>query len=177
MVDAYIGEIRMFAGNFAPAGWALCQGQLMAISQNTALFSLLGTMYGGNGTSTFGLPNLCGTAPVAFGQGLGLQEWVQGESQGSEGVTLLTTEMPAHNHNVAAYSKSGDLDIPTNAYPANSQNANFEGNTIYAATTPNTTFSPMALAANGGSVPHNNMQPYLVVNYIIALQGVFPPRG
>ncbi|PZF74454.1 phage tail protein [Taibaiella soli] len=176
-MEPYVGEIRMFAGNFAPAGWALCQGQLMAIQQNTALFSLLGTMYGGNGTSTFGLPNLCGTAPVAFGQGNGLQEWAQGEVQGSEGVTLLTTEMPAHNHNIAANNQSGSVDIPTNAYPANSQDPQFNGNTIYATTAPNTTMNPMALGVTGGSVPHNNMQPYLVVNYIIALQGVFPPRS
>lgn len=177
MVDAYIGEIRMFAGNFAPAGWALCQGQIMPISQNTPLFSLLGTMYGGNGTSTFALPNLCGTAPVAYGQGNGLQEWVQGEVQGSEGVTLISTEMPAHNHNIAANSQPGIVDIPTNNYPANSQDSGFSGNTDYATTTPNTTLNPMALGVAGGSVPHNNMQPYLTVNYIIALQGVFPPRG
>lgn len=167
----------MFAGNFAPAGWALCQGQIMPISQNTPLFSLLGTMYGGNGTSTFALPNLCGTAPVAYGQGNGLQEWVQGEVQGSESVTLISTEMPAHNHNIAGNTVAGTVDDPTNAYPANSLDPSLVGIPIYDTATPNTTLNPMALGVGGGSVPHNNMQPYLTVNYIIALQGVFPPRG
>jgi microcystin-dependent protein len=176
MADQFVAEIRIFAGNFAPTGWALCNGQLMPISQNTALFSLLGTTYGGDGKSTFGLPNLQGAAPLAAGQGPGLSLRNLGESGGEQAVTLLGTEMPAHNHTALA-STAGGLDSPMNATWGESK----LGKTpmaLYAPAGPNNVaMSPQALAIAGGGQPHNNMPPYLCLTFIIALQGIFPSRG
>jgi microcystin-dependent protein len=165
----------MFAGNFAPRGWALCNGQLLPISQNTALFSLLGTFYGGDGKSTFALPNLQGSAPMHQGQGAGLSDRFLGEQSGSQFVTLIQSEMPAHSH--VAQSNTGGGN---NLSPANNV-----WSTLGTTRTPpplyqnaqNTTMSPQALSIAGGSLPHNNMSPYLVVTFIIAMQGVFPPRS
>jgi microcystin-dependent protein len=172
MSDPFVGEIRMFGGNFAPRGWALCNGQLLPISQNTALFSLLGTYYGGDGKTTFALPNLQGRVPLQQGQGPGLSDRVLGELGGEQAVTLLQSEMPAHNHTVGCDSGVGTVGPPTNGMWA----AGGRGRPSAYSATPNTIMAPNALAIAGGSLPHNNMQPYLCVTFIIALQGVFPPR-
>jgi microcystin-dependent protein len=175
MSNPFVAEIRIFAGNFAPTGWALCNGQLMPISQNTALFSLLGTTYGGDGKSTFALPNLQGSAPLQAGQGPGLSLRDLGEIGGEQNVTLLQTEMPAHNHTAQA-APSGNLPDPT----SNTWGAAQKGfGNLYIASDPNTNvqMNPFATSISGGNLPHNNMPPYLGLTFIIALQGVFPPRS
>lgn len=175
MSSPFVAEIRMFAGNFAPTGWAQCNGQLLPISQNTALFSLLGTFYGGDGKSTFALPNLQGCTPIAQGQGQGLSDRFLGETSGSEFITLIVSEMPAHTHSVKAYTGDpADSRIP-NATAA--LGVPSPGSLYNTATSPLGTMAPQAITAAGGSSPHNNMQPYLTVTFIIAMQGVFPPRG
>jgi microcystin-dependent protein len=176
MSSPFVAEIRIFAGNFAPTGWALCNGQLMPISQNTALFSLLGTTYGGDGKSNFALPNLQGSAPMQQGQGPGLSLRDLGETSGEQTVTLLQSEIPAHLHNVLAAPGGGGNNDPTsNAWASGAKGL---GN-LYSpsGTTSNVQMSPQALSISGGSQPHNNMMPYLGLTFIIALQGVFPPRG
>ncbi|MEO8436269.1 MAG: tail fiber protein [Pyrinomonadaceae bacterium] len=172
MSSPFVAEIKMFAGNFAPTGWALCDGQLLPISQNTALFSLLGTFYGGDGKSTFALPNLQNSAPMHPGQGSGLTERFLGEQSGSDFITLLEGEMPSHNHIANARTSLGNSQTPAAQTWAGSSIVKQYVNTV-----PNTPMSPQALAPTGGSLPHNNLQPYLVVTFIIALQGVFPPRS
>ncbi|MGH9722464.1 MAG: phage tail protein [Bryobacteraceae bacterium] len=174
MAEPFVAEIRIFAGNFAPKGWATCDGQLLPISQNTALFSLLGTSYGGDGKSTFALPNLQGSAPMHQGQGPGLSDRLLGEASGSQNVTLLVTEMPFHNHFLQAVN-----DAPLTPSPGPGvmwSNAGAVAQAFWGAN-PNVQLAPQALAPAGASLPHNNMQPYLVLTFIIALQGVFPPRG
>jgi microcystin-dependent protein len=175
MTDPFLAEIRMFGGNFAPNGWALCNGQLISISQNTALFSLLGTTYGGDGRVTFGLPDLQGAAPMQQGQGPGLSSRSLGDTSGVPDVTLLTTEMPAHTHQVNAVDASGDVTTPTNALWASAMLGRI-GTNIYSDATPSQMMNTMTTAITGGSQPHNNMPPYLCVNFIIALQGIFPQR-
>jgi microcystin-dependent protein len=173
MTDQFVAEIRVFPFNFAPTGWAQCNGQLLPISQNTALFSLLGTFYGGDGKSTFALPDLQGSAPLHQGQGNGLSEYFIGQVGGSESVTLLQSEMPFHSH-----SMNGATQDPALA-KALSPDASWslsQGGGIYQ-DAQNTQLSPQAVAPAGGSLPHNNMQPYLTLNFCIALQGIFPPRG
>lgn len=178
--DNFIGEIRIFAGNFAPNGWAFCDGQILPISQNTALFSLLGTNYGGNGNTTFALPNLNGRTPIGSGQGSGLTERYLGETGGVEFVQLNTLEIPAHQHTMNAIgtltlpssSVAGNSDSPANAYPATVSN----GYSATAGSTMKTTDYSIDLTGAGSSLPHNNLQPYLTVRYIIALQGIFPQR-
>jgi len=175
MADPFVAEVRIFPFNFAPKGWAWCNGQLLPLSQNTALFSLLGTTYGGDGKSTFALPDFQGSVVVGTGQGPGLTEYFEGEIGGSETVTLLESEMPAHNHFVRAYA--GDPADNRNPGPTKSLGAPSPGN-LYDPTT--TQLSPMAfqaLSPTGGSLPHNNMMPYLTFYFNIALQGVFPPRS
>jgi microcystin-dependent protein len=172
MSDPFVAEIRIFAGNFAPTGWALCNGQLMPISQNTALFSLLGTFYGGDGKSTFALPNLQGSAPMGQGEGPGLTPRALGEFGGEPFVTLLNSEMPSHNHFVQASNQIG-----TDRTPAGEDLARSKGMNLYG---PSGTIVPMSVDATtpqGNSLPHNNLQPFLVFTFIIALQGVFPPRS
>jgi len=169
----FVAEIRMFGFNFAPTGWAQCNGQLLPISQNTALFSLLGTFYGGDGKSTFALPNLQGSCALFWGQGPGLSLYDLGQQGGSEAVTLLQSEIPAHTHQVKAAPAliSGDTNIaPGNAFAKSSQ-----GNAYTPLANP-TNLAFQAVSVAGGDQPHNNMMPYLTVNYCIALQGVFPPR-
>ena len=163
-----------FAGNFAPRGWAMCDGQLMPISQNTALFSLLGTFYGGDGKSTFALPNLQGAFPMQWGQGPGLSDRFLGERGGVEQVTLVQSELPGHTHTGnAASSGSGHAD-PTNAVFASGQRGRPPA---YGPGTVTVAMSPLAVSVTGGSQPHNNLPPFLVVSYIIALQGIFPMRN
>jgi microcystin-dependent protein len=173
MADPFVAEIRIFPFNFPPKGWAWCNGQLLPLSQNTALFSLLGTTYGGDGKSTFALPNLMGSAPMHPGQGPGLSLHDLGEQGGRTAVTLLQSEIPVHNHTMRAEaSDPADVKLVNpNASFGVSQEAQ-----IYQ-TTADVQLAPEALAPAGGSLPHNNLQPYLTLYFNIALQGVFPPRG
>jgi microcystin-dependent protein len=174
MSDQFLGEIRMFGCNYAPFQWALCNGQIMSISQNTALFSLLGTNYGGNGTSNFGLPNLQGMAPMCYGQGSGLTPRVVGETGGASNVTVLLTEMPAHTHTMMAEVAPANLKTPTNATALGRSSTG----TIYQPTDGSlNSMSPQMIGFFGGNQPHSNMMPYLTVNFCIALAGIFPPRG
>lgn len=173
--DPFIGEIRIFAGNFSPRGWAFCAGQLLPISQNTALFSILGTTYGGDGKTTFALPDLRGRMPVGMGKGPGLTERALGEAGGQESVTLTEAQIPAHTHaiTVAADSTVATTDRPQGALPARNAAA------IPAfGKTSNSTLAPNAATAApaGGGAPHPNMPPFLGIGYIIALQGIFPAR-
>ena len=173
-MDPFVAEIRIFPFNFAPKGWAFCDGQLLPLSQNTALFSLLGTTYGGNGKSNFALPDLQGNAPMHPGQGPGLSLHDLGETGGSETVTLLESEIPSHNH---SYNARPTGAVPPQASPVG----------LAPARSNSRPYSPASVSANGqmnftgtgmsgGDQPHNNMMPYLTLNFCIALQGVFPPR-
>jgi microcystin-dependent protein len=172
VADPFVAEIRIFPFNFAPKGWAFCNGQLLPISQNTALFSLLGTTYGGDGKSTFALPNLQGAVPIHPGQGPGLSLYDLGQQGGAAAVTLLQSEIPAHSHT----SRADTIDVAdTNVPSPNASFAQSSGGTLYQAST-NTQLSPQALAPAGGGLPHNNLQPYLTLSFCIALQGIFPPR-
>ena len=173
-MDPFLAEIRIFAGTFAPTGWALCNGQLLPISQNTALFSLLGTTYGGNGTTTFALPNLQGAAPIHAGQGPGLSPRSLGEQGGEQAVTLLQTEMPVHSHTLLGTNQLQQLPDPANHTLARA-NANAYVQNPSAGSFAQ--MSPAAIGVAGGSLPHNNMPPFLTLTFIIALQGVFPARG
>lgn len=173
MADPFVAEIRIFPFNFAPKGWAWCNGQLLPISQNTALFSLLGTTYGGDGKSTFALPNLQGRAPMHPGQGPGLSQHFLGETGGSETVTLLESEMPSHTHPWSASGSDG-----TNQSPINEKMATGVGGiSMYAAPGSAANLNGQMVTSQGGGGPHNNMMPYLTFYFNIALQGVFPPRG
>lgn len=172
MSDPFVAEIRMFGGNFAPNGWAFCDGQLLPIAQNTALFSLLGTTYGGDGKSTFGVPDLRGRAPMHHGQGQGLTNRVLGESGGAESVTLTAAQIPSHTHNVALPSVN---TAATTSDPQNNLPARTPENT-YASTGTAVDMASATSGNSGGSQQHNNLQPYLTVSFIIALQGIFPPR-
>ena len=171
-MDPFVAEIRIFPFNFAPKGWAFCDGQLLPLSQNTALFSLLGTTYGGDGKSNFALPNMQGNAPMHPGQGPGLSLHDLGETGGSETVTLLESETPSHSHAVNASAAEGTTGNPSGQLVANGVGVN-----MYTTTFTATTLNPNAVGPAGGDQPHNNMQPYLTLNFNIALQGVFPPRG
>lgn len=175
--DPFVGEIQAVAYNFAPQGWALCNGQLMPISQNTALFSLLGTTYGGDGRTTFALPNLQGCSPIFFGQGPGLSNYVEGQTGGETAVTLLQSEMPAHAHTVGVVDAPGSQNSPSGARLGKARFGKAFDLQYAPTPTAATRLDPSALAAAGGSQPHNNMPPYLVVNFIIALQGIFPARS
>jgi microcystin-dependent protein len=175
MADPFVAEIRIFPFNFAPKGWAWCDGQLLPLSQNTALFSLLGTTYGGNGKSNFALPDLQGRAPMHPGQGPGLSLHDLGESGGSETVSLLESEIPVHTHTLRGNFNQADVNDPS---PARSIARSNPG-TLYQSTTNANLImmAPESLAPAGGDQPHNNMMPYLTFYFCIALQGVFPPRG
>jgi len=174
MSNPFLAEIRIFTGNFAPKGWALCNGQILPLSQNTALFSLLGTTYGGDGKSNFQLPNLQGSAPMQAGQGPGLSLRDLGEIGGEPTVTLLQSEMPQHNHTAQGAAPGGVADPTNNAWGSGLKTAA----PTYAAANAqtNTNMNAAALSIAGGNQPHNNLQPFLGLNFIIALQGVFPPR-
>ena len=174
MASPFLAEIKMFAGNFAPRGYAFCSGQILSIAQNTALFSLLGTTYGGNGQTTFALPDLRGRVPIHPGQGPGLSLYNLGEQGGAETVTLIATQIPAHTHALNVNTGAG-----TNAAPAANEvlAASTARDKLYTTAAPNATLAPQAVGTAGGSQPHTNIQPYLSVNFIIALQGIFPSRN
>jgi len=180
MSQPFLGQIALFPYNFAPRGWALCRGQLMSISQNTALFSLLGTFYGGNGVSTFALPDLQGRVPISAGQGPGLSNYTLGEEGGVETVTLLSTENALHNHALNATTDSGTVVTAANnqlARPFTGSRTSSTTGLIYSTTAPNTSLAPNALSFAGGNLPHNNIQPAQVLSYCIALQGIYPARN
>lgn len=172
MADPFVAEIRIFPFNFAPKGWAFCDGQLLPLSQNTALFSLLGTTYGGDGKSTFALPDLQGCAPMHQGQGPGLSVRDLGETGGTMTVSLLESEMPAHSHSLQASPDPGDLQSPLPSRVPARSHPGF----AYLQAAPNADLAPESLAPAGGDMPHNNMMPYLTLSFCIALQGVYPPR-
>lgn len=171
MGTPFIGEIRMFGGNFAPRGFAFCSGQLLAISQNDTLFALIGTTYGGDGQTTFALPDLRGRIPVHAGQGPGLASYVLGQSSGSETVTLTAQQLPAHTHAAQAQSAAGTQAGPGGGVWAASGQNQFSSNA------PNAGMSTAAIGPVGGSQPHDNMAPFQVVSFIIALEGIFPSRN
>jgi len=175
MSDQFVAEIRIFPFNFPPTGWAFCDGQLMPISQNTALFSLLGTVYGGDGKSTFALPDMQGNVPMQPGDGQGLSPRFLGEMSGVETITLLQSEIPIHTHALKANDFTGDKTVPS---PTTSLGESTGGN-FYVDGASSPALSLMAVEAlppAGGGLPHNNMQPYLTLNFCIALQGIFPQR-
>jgi microcystin-dependent protein len=172
-MDPFVAEIRIFPFNFAPKGWAFCDGQILPLSQNTALFSLLGTTYGGDGKSNFALPNMQGNVPMHPGQGPGLSLHDLGETGGSDTVSLLESEIPSHSHALRCASDDADLKAPTSSRVFARSNPGF----MYQSSTAGIqSMSDNALAPAGGDQPHNNLQPYLTLNFCIALQGVYPPR-
>jgi microcystin-dependent protein len=172
MSDQFLAEIRIFPFDFAPTGWALTDGQLMPISQNTALFALIGTYYGGDGKSTFALPDLKGSAPMQPGQGQGLSLRDLGEQAGVESITLLISEIPVHTHALQGQATFGNSTDPTDKVWGRP----FGGGAMYKASGTQVQLASQALAPAGGGLPHNNMQPYLTLNFCIALQGIFPQR-
>ena len=172
MSDPFLAEIRIYPYNFAPRGWAFCQGQLLAISQNTALFALLGTTYGGNGITTFGLPDLRGRVPVHVGQGPGLSPYDLGQVGGTETVTLSSSQLAPHPHPANCLNANGNQPQPNNAVWA----TDLGGNPQYGTTKAAGTMAPNIIGPSGGGQAHNNIQPYQTLNYVIALQGIFPQR-
>lgn len=176
MSEPFIGEIRMVGFNYAPRGWALCDGQLLSIAANSALFALLGTTYGGDGRTTFALPDLRGRVAVHQGQGPGLTPYAIGQRAGFESVTLLTTQIPAHTHALAGFNGTPTTSNPAGALIASAQTT--DGNAVNSfAPSANAALSPASVGASGGSQPHTNIQPYLCVNFVIALVGIFPARN
>jgi microcystin-dependent protein len=173
MSDPFVGEIRMFGGSFAPAGWAFCAGQLMAIAENETLFNLIGITYGGDGQQTFGLPDLQGRIPIHAGQGPGIsQNYTIGEKAGSESVTVTPNQMPIHSHPVLASLNAADSTQASGNLTASTNQL-----AIYTEAGPTKNFSPNALSAVGGSQPHDNMMPYLVITFIISLFGIYPSQN
>jgi microcystin-dependent protein len=180
MSQPFLGQIALFPYNFAPRGWALCRGQLMAISQNTALFSLLGTYYGGDGRVTFALPDLQSRVPISAGQGPGLSNYTQGEEGGVETVSLLSSENASHNHGLNATTDNGTVVTASGnqlAKPFSGSRTAANTGLIYSTAAPNTSLAPNALSLTGGNLPHNNIQPCQCLSYCIALQGIFPSRN
>lgn len=169
--NSYVGQIMIVAFNFAPVGWATCDGQIMSISENVALFTLLGTTYGGDGQTTFALPDLRGRMPIGFGQGPGLEPYYLGQTGGVESVTLLLSQIPAHTHTAMGAASTANTGSPNNAYWATPRAL------LYSAAAPDTPMNAGALATTGGGQPHENRKPFLVMNYLIALQGVYPARN
>lgn len=169
MAQPYVGEIRMFAGSFAPAGWAFCEGQLLPISENETLFQLIGTTYGGDGQSTFAVPNLAGRVPVHQGQGPGLSNRQIGEVAGTPSVTLTTQQLAGHTHTIQATTNLGNSSDPGGRVLATGTNVS-----MFRVIAPNVPFTPGTLSAAGGSQPHDNLMPYLAISFIISLFGIFP---
>jgi len=180
MANPFLAEIRPFPFNFAPVGWASCEGQLLSIAQNTALFSIIGTQFGGNGTTNFALPNLQGSVPIGQGQSTAGSEYSVGTPGGTESVTLQTNQMAAHSHPLTAFASSATATAPANAAPGEGhgggRGGTFNINT-YTSQAPTVNLAPGAVGPAGSGQPHNNMQPSLVINWCIALQGIFPPRS
>lgn len=174
MSEPFIAEIRMFGFNFAPMGWAFCNGQILPIQQNSALYAVIGITYGGDGRTTFGLPNLQGSAPLDMGQGTGLTPRVPGQKGGAANVTLTTAQMPTHTHAASAASTAGTVQNPTGNVWALAQAARQPQNLYGTAT--GASMSPQAFSAAGGASAHNNLMPYLTLNFCIALEGIFPSR-
>lgn len=172
-MDPFIGEVKLFAGNFAPRGWAFCEGQLLPISQNSSLFAILGTTYGGDGRTTFALPDLRGRTAIGPGNGPGLSSYREGQKGGVEHVTLNASQMPTHNHTIRAVTSAGNSTTPTNHVLADS--AAFDDE--FSNATPNTSMSSAMVTNAGGNQSHENRQPFLAIYYIIALQGIFPSRS
>lgn len=179
MADPYLGEIRIFAGSYEPNGWAFCNGQLLPISRYSALFSILGVQYGGNGTSNFALPNLQASVPIGLGNGPGLSPRFMGDTGGATNVQLAITDMPAHTHLPMGYAENGSTSSPQGNNWAQWSEVNRQGVTRINLFNPtaDTRMSPLAISASGSGQAHNNMQPFLALNFIICLNGVFPPRG
>jgi microcystin-dependent protein len=177
MSEPFLGEVRMFAGNFAPKGWAFCNGQVLPIAQNPALFSILGTTYGGNGQTTFALPDLRGREPMHWGAGPGLTSRTLGEASGTESVTLISSQMPTHTHELGASSNQGDQFSPSGTVPAVLVNSSTGQPENAYSGAPNTTMAPQSVTLSGGSQPHDNMAPFLCLSFIIALEGIFPSRA
>ena len=179
-MEEYIGIVKLFAGNFAPRGWAFCNGQLLSIAQNTALFSILGTTYGGDGRTTFALPNLNGRVPVGTGQSTAGSNYTLGEMAGQENVTLTQTQIPQHTHSLQANAGVGSVNTAANNFPAGGQVQIERGSPVIPtnsfATSGGTQMNPQAIGVAGGSQPHSNMQPFLAMNYIICMMGIYPPR-
>jgi microcystin-dependent protein len=171
MSDPFVGEIRMFGGSFAPAGWAMCQGQLMSISENDTLFNLIGTTYGGDGQETFALPDLQGRVPVHMGTGPSGVSFQIGEKAGSESVTITTNQMPVHTHAVLGSAANGGTTSPINGVPATAAEVTVFA---YGIDNPPDVLSPQSISVVGGSQPHENLQPYLTITFIISLFGIFP---
>ena len=171
MSEPFVGEVRMFAGNFAPRGWAFCDGQLLAVSQNDALFSLLGTIYGGDGRTTFGLPDMRGRIPIHAGSGPGLSPRRLGAKAGSENETLTVNQLPSHRHDYRGTNNIALRTVPTGSFPAQSI-----GDIYKAGTAARVNMSSAALSNVGGSRSHSNLMPFLCINYIIALVGIYPSR-
>lgn len=194
-METYMGTVMGWAPNFAPRGWAFCQGQILSIAQNSALFSLLGTTYGGNGQTTFALPDLRSRVPLGTGQGPGLSSYVLGQVSGTENVTLTIPEMPAHNHPaqtgnapVHVSAANADTSTPANgssiAIPGTLDGRNFTATLGFNSAAPDVTLNPatsgpasVTVGIAGGNLPHNNIQPYLALNFIICIEGIFPPRN
>jgi microcystin-dependent protein len=176
-MSPFLGQLLLVGFNFPPNQWAFCQGQIMSISQNTALFSLLGTYYGGNGTSNFGLPDMQGRLGLGFGQGPGLTDYVLGENGGTETVTVLQTEMALHNHTVMGYAQFANQPSPINQALAEAVNSAGSPVSVYATGNPTTLMASNAITPSGTNQPHNNLMPYQALNWIIALAGVYPTRG
>lgn len=184
-MDEYIGIIKLFAGNYAPMNWEFCNGQIISIANNTALFSILGTMYGGNGTTTFGLPDLRGRVPLGMGQGPGLNYYNQGQMSGAETTTLLAPNLPPHQHTAqikacstnAAYSQPKNTSVL--AAPGHPEGRGFENTYGFSDATPDVKLSSASVNVDafGSAIPFNNMQPYLGLNYIICVRGLFPPHN
>ncbi|MNK86984.1 Phage Tail Collar Domain protein [compost metagenome] len=180
-MEEYISVIKMFGLNFPVRGWAMCNGQIMSIAQNTALFSLLGTTYGGNGQTTFALPNFQGRTPIHWGSGPGLSPYVLGQAAGTESVSILTSNLPAHTHTLTANTAAGTTGVPTNNYlsasPKNGSGPSAVSLNTYTTTAPNTNLGLLSVGATGSNIPVSILQPYLAVSFEICLEGIFPSRN
>lgn len=175
-MEPFIGQLLCVGFNFAPRGWAFCNGQLLSIAQNSALFSLLGTTYGGDGVVTFGLPDLRGRAPIHFGQGPGLSNYVQGEMTGSESVTLLTSNLPSHSHSLTGNTTTGNTNSPAGATLAG-YGTSLPPEGPYTSAGPDTTLAATSIGPTGGNIPVSILNPINTMNWIIATEGVYPSRG
>lgn len=176
-MEGYLSALIIVGFDFAPRGWAFCSGQILPISGNTALFSLLGTTFGGNGTTTFALPDLRGRVPAGVGQGPGLSNYFLGQANGTENTTIISSQIPQHNHLFGVINAAANSNIPANTLFAAATDVNLEATKIYSTVAPNTILQGTTIASAGGNQPHTNIQPYLTLNYCICLSGIFPSRN